>query len=274
MEYIEGFTHGGVFHADDVFATALLRILSPKIHIQRGFVVPEGFSGIVYDIGGGSFDHHQKDKQVRDNQIPYAAFGLLWEAFGTEILCEEDAKAFDEEFVQPLDLSDNTGTAHPIAELIADRNPQWNEDEESDKRFWDAVGFAMEILQYRFRKIKAAREAYNTVRTLAVQCKTGILILDRGMPWKDAVYDLPVYYVIYPSARGGYNVQAVPVKKDSLELKYPFPKAWCGAEKKSLVTLTGMEEIEFCHSSGFLCAVQTKEAAEKLAGLMMDMIGK
>lgn len=27
----EGFTHDGLFHADDVFATALLKILSPEI---------------------------------------------------------------------------------------------------------------------------------------------------------------------------------------------------------------------------------------------------
>ena len=46
-----GFTHAGKFHADDVFATALLQILRPDIKITRGFVVPDGFDGIVYDVG-------------------------------------------------------------------------------------------------------------------------------------------------------------------------------------------------------------------------------
>ena len=49
----KGFTHGGKFHADDVFATALLRILRPDFAVTRGFEVPEGFEGIVYDIGDG-----------------------------------------------------------------------------------------------------------------------------------------------------------------------------------------------------------------------------
>ena len=49
----KGFTHGGKFHADDVFSTALLQILRPDIQITRGFVVPDGFDGIVYDVGGG-----------------------------------------------------------------------------------------------------------------------------------------------------------------------------------------------------------------------------
>ena len=45
-----GFTHAGKFHADDVFATALLQILRPDIKITRGFTVPDDFDGIVYDL--------------------------------------------------------------------------------------------------------------------------------------------------------------------------------------------------------------------------------
>ena len=55
-----GFTHAGKFHADDVFATALLQILRPDIKVSRGFVVPDDFDGIVYDIGDGMFDHHRE----------------------------------------------------------------------------------------------------------------------------------------------------------------------------------------------------------------------
>ena len=57
----KGFTHGGQFHSDDVFATAFLRILNPDIEVVRGFQVPENFQGIVYDIGRGKFDHHQNE---------------------------------------------------------------------------------------------------------------------------------------------------------------------------------------------------------------------
>ena len=107
--YDKAFTHGGVFHADDVFAAAMLRIIKPGIIIERGNTVPEDYDGLVFDIGFGEFDHHQKDKRVRENGVYYAAFGLLWEKYGSMLMNEEDAKAFDESFVQPIDNSDNTG---------------------------------------------------------------------------------------------------------------------------------------------------------------------
>ena len=108
------FTHSGKFHADDVFSSALLLYLNPEIRIIRGNKVPEDFDGIVFDIGRGRYDHHQKDSRIRENGIPYAAFGLLWEELGVEILGEELAQKFDESFVQPLDNNDNTGEKNPV----------------------------------------------------------------------------------------------------------------------------------------------------------------
>lgn len=49
--------------------------------------------------------------------MPYAAFGLLWEAVGADILGEELAVKFDESFVQPLDNNDNTGEKMSLQHL-------------------------------------------------------------------------------------------------------------------------------------------------------------
>lgn len=56
----KAFTHSGKFHADDVFSYALLLYLNPAITITRGNKVPKDFDGIVFDIGRGKYDHHQK----------------------------------------------------------------------------------------------------------------------------------------------------------------------------------------------------------------------
>lgn len=38
------FTHGGKFHADDVFSAALLFYINPEITILRGNRVPDDFN--------------------------------------------------------------------------------------------------------------------------------------------------------------------------------------------------------------------------------------
>ena len=131
-----GLTHSGKFHADDVFSAALLLYLNPEIMITRGNRVPEDFDGIVFDIGRGQYDHHQKDSRIRENGIPYAAFGLLWEELGADILGEELAQKFDESFVQPLDNNDSTGEKNELATLIGNFNPTWDAEGSNHEAFF------------------------------------------------------------------------------------------------------------------------------------------
>lgn len=130
-----GFTHAGKFHADDVFATALLQILRPDIKITRGFVVPDDFDGIVYDVGFGMFDHHQEPRECRPNGVPYAAFGLLWRVLGPGLVGERQARLIDENFIQPLDLNDNTGEQNSLCDAIGFFNPVWDSKEDQDTCF-------------------------------------------------------------------------------------------------------------------------------------------
>ena len=110
-------THWGRFHADEVFATAVLRRLFPEAELVRTRDVRlldeanEDPSSIVYDVGGEydpgrhCYDHHQFLLRVRpgdefqevpearrENGVPFAAFGLVWKHFGAAyvsgIICE------------------------------------------------------------------------------------------------------------------------------------------------------------------------------------------
>ena len=159
----KGFTHGGKFHADDVFATALLMIVRPDIKVTRGFVVPDGFDGIVYDVGCGMFDHHQEPRESRPNGVPYAAFGLLWRVLGAQLVGTHQARLLDENFVQPLDLNDNTGEQNSLADAIGSFNPVWDSGEDSDACFWRAVPFAKQVLENEIAAANAVNRADETV---------------------------------------------------------------------------------------------------------------
>jgi len=267
----KGFTHGGGFHADDVFSSALLRILNPDIVIQRGNSIPDCFDGIIYDIGKGKYDHHQENKEYRDNGIPYAAFGLLWRKFGCLLLKnEEDIKKFDKEFIQPIDLADNTGEYHELSHIISDFNLSWDEDGKTDERFFNAVDFAQIILENRLKKILSKRKAREEVQKLIENQKGRILEMERFYPWKDVVCHSDNLYVIFPSARGGYMIQAVPEGEDVITLKKAFPIEWRGKDQEQLRKITGVETLTFCHLSGFICATDTLEDARKIARLACE----
>lgn len=261
----KGFTHGGKFHSDDVFATAFLRILNPEIRITRGFEVPEGFDGIVYDIGRGEFDHHQKDKEYRENGCPYAAFGLIWRAYGAGYVGDEEAKRFDEQFVQPLDESDNTGCDNAVARIIEEFNPSWDADDSYDDCFWKAVGMAEQILQNHFQFVRGIQRGRELVRQAMRESDGRILVLPVYAPWKQEVAGSSYQFVVYPSNRGGYSAQGVAVSGGDNTLVCDFPKEWWGMEADALAELSGIKSLRFCHPSGFLIATETLEDAVKAA---------
>jgi uncharacterized UPF0160 family protein len=263
--YKNGFTHAGKFHSDDVFSTALLKLLFPKIKIQRGFSIPEDFDGIVYDIGFGRYDHHQVDKEVRPNGVPYAAFGLLWRDFGECFLDKEHADEFDRIFIQPLDESDNTGSYCDMAQVIDDFNPVWDEKIPHDVRFWEAVGIAKKILKNHFNKINSYSRADSYVKEAMDKCDGRVLVLERYLPWKTRVVKSDYEVVIYPSNRGGYGIQMVPVSGETTDLKVHLPEEWYGKSVEELRTISGIDDLTFCHATGFLASTLSLEGALKVA---------
>ncbi len=265
------FTHGGKFHADDVFSSALLLHFNPCLTILRGNRVPEEFDGIVFDIGRGEYDHHQKDSRIRENGVPYAAFGLLWEALGTELLSPEMAARFDEKFVQPLDNNDNTGEKNELASLIGMFNPAWDDNAGSDDAFFEAVAVAGKILEHKLERFRADERAEQQFADLlaahreriASEGKTGtmdekILILSEFFPCQKQLSATEIAFLVFPSNRGGYCVQPVR-KENSSNYKYDFPETWLGLEKEALQEVTGLAGASFCHKGGFLLTTENLE---------------
>lgn len=266
----EAMTHAGRFHADDVFCAALLKILNPQIHIVRQNSIPEGYTGLVFDLEGGKYDHHGERAVYRENCVRYASFGLLWKEYGTCLVSEKMAKAFDESFVQPLDQQDNNGGNNLLCRAITQANPKWDEkDSDPDTCFFQAVEFAKYILENEIKSMHSAERAEKTVLECLHKAKNGIVILPKGMPWKALLIPEEVYYVVYPSPRGGFNAQAVPARTDSQQCKVPFPEEWRG-KRGELDLLTGLRGLIFCHEHGYLLGACSEEAAEKACVLSLE----
>ena len=204
-----GFTHAGKFHADDVFATALLQILRPDIKITRGFTVPDDFDGIVYDIGFGMFDHHQEPREYRANGVPYAAFGLLWRVLGPGLVGERQARLIDENFIQPLDLNANTGEQNSLCDAIGFFNPVWDSKEDQDSCFFKAVAVAKQILENQIDSANAVNRADEKVQQAYRNSRDGIVVLPCYLPWKNGLYKTDALFVVYTSLRCGWCAECV-----------------------------------------------------------------
>ena len=275
------FPHSGKFHADDVFSSALLLYLNPEITITRGNRVPENFNGIVFDIGRGKYDHHQKDSRIRENGVPYAAFGLLWEELGAEILGEELAQKFDEAFVQPLDNNDNTGEKNELATLIGNFNPTWDAEGNNDEAFFQAVSVAGMILENKFERYRGNERADKRVEEIYNKHQQAfrdrekhrddarILILPEFVPCQKFLSETQIAFVIFPSNRGGYCIQ--PQKKEySMNYKCNFPTEWLGLENEELQAATGLKTAGFCHKGGFL--MTAGELADAVQACKISMV--
>lgn len=261
-----GYTHSGGFHADDVFSAALLRLINPEIKFLRVNSVPDNTeNAIVFDIGGGEFDHHQTDFPVRSNGVPYAAFGLLWREFGELLTDKDSVQNIDDSFVSYIDSADNGIGTDTLSFAIAAMNPMWNEEQNYNENFEQAVDFALTILKRIIKRENSKKEAYNEIMQALNKSSDGIVILKRFAPYEELLVPTETKFVIYPSNRGGYNIEAIQQEPHTKTKKIPFPKSWCICSDEELPALTGISSFRFCHKNGFLAACETLNDAVKIA---------
>lgn len=277
-------THSGIFHADEVMSTVLLGKILPEVKVCRTFKVPENVAEnvIVYDIGGGIYDHHQRGfDEARENGIKYSSFGLLWKKFGMQLLSNvENAelvfKLFDASFVASIDAVDNgqvekssTIPIMSVSGVISSFNPNWDEKVNADERFMETVKFAEVIFDNALNSAISKAKAKTGVDNAIEKSTNGIMILDEFMPWQDYIFNSEkandILYVVFPSNRGGYNVNAVPDAPGSYGQRKPLPESWAGLSGNALAEETGIPSANFCHQARFICAAGTFEDALELA---------
>ena len=271
-------THGGVFHSDEVMATAILSMIEP-IKLNRTFRVPEGTDAFVYDIGGGEYDHHQAGGNgARENGVPYSSCGLVWRDFGRQLVsCDEAWSFVDQELIAGIDATDNgslPGIDYPvrpatISNLISGFNPDWDSTQSADEAFLEAVAFAQGILARAIASAESKARSKAIVDQAIVDSKDRIIILPQFAPWQEYVLmsekAADALYVIFPSNRGGYNVQAIPDAIGSFGNRKPLPEAWRGVPANDLPAVCGVADANFCHKGGFIGGADSLEGAMEMA---------
>jgi uncharacterized UPF0160 family protein len=285
-------THNGTFHADEVMATVILGKLLEKITVCRVERVPRnlGRNVIVYDIGGGEFDHHQKGGNgVRKNEVPYAACGLIWKKYGSKLVTNTPDTygiflGMDRRIFQGIDAVDNgtmpkldyTAYSYGISQIIAAFNPTWDSEENQDEAFVKAVLFAETIFDNEFQQLIAKDKAREIIEMKIESSNGHIMILEKYVPWERALLRSwnekaqEIWFVVYPSNRGGYAWYCVRKELGSKEARKSTPIEWWGLEGKELQRVSGVPTAMFCHKDGFIGAAETLEDAIKMVQKAID----
>lgn len=285
--------HNGVFHADEVFGVALMDTIYEQLEVvrSRDASVLESCD-IVADVGGGKYDHHKSDKEMREDGIPYCAFGLLWRDFGQDFvkkICselnddeiEEISKKVATEFITQMDAGDNGITLNTyespvttISQIISSFMPLQSENGDVDAAFFEAVAFSKRFLQRLVRQYGEYYQHLNYMKEVLNDQNiksSRILVLEKSVKWKDILIKLDteetVLFVVFEDVTGSWRVQTVPKEENSFEARVDLPDAWAALRSEELSKLTGIPGCVFCHPNLFICGNETKEGALAMAHL-------
>jgi uncharacterized UPF0160 family protein len=289
-EYKRIGTHDGRFHADEVMATAVLKeAFQVQLTRTRDSKILDKLD-IVYDVGGGRFDHHGLDKVYRDSGTPYAASGLIWREFGKQVIMLRDSELNEEEvesifqhidrnLIEGIDALDNgiwiDETEIPLANIssiISGFNPTWKSDKDENEAFNEAVQVASSVLNNAIDSRLSVFKAKDIVVKAYEKRKTKeLLILNRYCPYREALREIDdnneVLFVIYPK-KDGYAMQTI--RKGDRDDKKKLPEAWAGKRDEELQAITGVKDAVFCHSGRFIAVAGSLEGIMKMAKLALE----
>jgi uncharacterized UPF0160 family protein len=296
------FTHDGYYHADDVFAVAIFKLMLNKfarisdVEIVRTrdktvLATRDVEQEPVFDVGGVynpeslSFDHHQLEGTgARDNGIPYSSAGLAWKHFGCAVIKGLEAsdsminsvfETIDKRLISLIDATDcgvtlAHGPIYSVTNVIGAIANQYQRDGNSACSFEKMVDFAMLILESECHNAISVLEAKEKVQSYVDKNLSGnheVLLIDEPNVnfQKTVINEHPqIKFVVHPKDTE-WKVSTIPVESGSFQFRKSINEAWLGLVDEKLSEVSGIPGGIFVHRNGFVGANSTKEGALEMA---------
>jgi uncharacterized UPF0160 family protein len=293
-------THSGIFHADDVCAAAILRVIYPDAGVIRtrdaskikGFSEQKSITfdvGDVYDPKERRFDHHMKGAATREDGTVYSSLGLIWKEYGLDYLNainipaefrEAVFEAMDKDFVLPIDMIDNghlspgeigvtSGVSMPV--MIDEWNPA--DPAMSNSHFIIVSGMMSAFIKMKAHKFLEHELNHEIiVEAVKFQEESPILELPRSIDFQPILDDIDadhVLFVVQPSSSGGYGLTCARESAGGYVNRLDLPESWGGLTGIDLQIETGVPDVTFCHTGLFFAAGDTIKSMRKLAKLAL-----
>ena len=267
-------THSGTFHVDDVISTIFLSKIFEEINLIR---VPDMNNRkiddkLVFDIGLGEFDHHQKNRNGRrENGIFYSSIGLLWKKYGKRYLkklqisnIKEVFEYMDKELIQYIDATDNMQMEYLKSKTSPDFvklcNPEWNEEITEEEGFIHALKLADEFWNIYIKHAIAEVEAIEIIINKANETNENYVVFDKELPYRKAINLLEnknVKYLIFKSKRKCYDVRII-------DKNTKFRAEIVSTDINHARKLSNIGDLLYADVCGKLCCTNTLDSAINL----------
>lgn len=274
-------THSGPFHADEVFAYALLRVfLDEKLDLVRTRDLRQiTEADVAIDVGGEydaarrRFDHHQRSYQ---GPLSSAGMVLRWLEQTGKVSAHLAAQLRRDwvEYIDDVDCGRRSTTPGLpcISTIVAALAEQAHSPAYFDKHFLEAAALCEGVLRGLLAAEHATQEATSAVVAAMRQAQAAgsrVLVFDRHYKWKRAYFEHggghhPSDYVLFPDDEGGWRLLGIPDDTHGYGVKRPLPEQWAGRVDDELSQVVGVDGAKFCHKNRFL-AVFASEAAARAA---------
>jgi len=271
-------THSGPFHADEVFAYALLRVILGEpldlVRTRDPRVIAD--ADLVIDVGGAydperrRFDHHQRSYH---GALSSAGMVLRWlEHMGN--VSSGFARQLRQDWVEYIDAVD-TGRRRPgggvpcISSIVAVLADQASSPEEMDTGFVEATKMCEGILRGLCVREHAYRLASSVVPE-AMRCAEAsgsrVLVFGQHQKWQRAYFEHggahhPSDFVLYPDADGTWVLICIPDERRALGCRRALPSEWAGLAGEQLVNVAAVPGALFCHKNRFMAGFSSESAA-------------
>jgi uncharacterized UPF0160 family protein len=277
-------------------------------HHQKGFNEyydkKNGFGNVKLSASGLIFKHY--GHQIIRNSLKaiFEDERILEIEYRKELSNEEVeslCRKMYEKYFQHLDGVDNghtrvpkgtktlyketpTGIVHRIARL---NTPWWRKStpESQDSNFVKAMALAKEDYLYILRDVYMREVMCKSIVKEFVQKRKSfhpsgkIIHLEKNCAWKEALIKVEkemeiegeILFAIYKNITGdSYRVSTIPLEPGSFEFRLGLNEEWRGQSMEQLRKTSGIEDMVFCHHSGFIGGAVSLESALKMAVTSME----
>ena len=189
-------------------------------------------------------------------------------------LVDKVFQGIDKDLIEGIDADDNgvfpkieaPFRVKTIPNVIKLFNPSYDSGQIESEQFVKACQLAQEILKeeilYMNGKVLAEEEILSQLEEM--EEGSHYLFLEKFLPYEETILQnekaSSLYFVAYPSNRGGYAIKVVPKSLEDHSPRLAFPEQWAGLEGEQIQEVSGIKGLTFCHSGRFIVSCETEEA--------------